>query len=162
MHLLVNHSIRPLPSSFGKRVRAIQSGSLATNKPKRCKMFEYDRDIICLPKNFIETDGSIPIPRSGKVRQMLASNGLIGKIHLDSTMSEEEIFQEIRAVFRKPMKQNHKFRFNVLQPAGGGSKTLMIPSLSESFTWTASAVAGKNAKMPIYILALQDFEVICL
>ena len=153
MHLLVNHS---LPSSFGKRVRAIQSGSLATNKLKRRKMFEYDRDIICLPKKFIETDGSIPIPISGKVRQMLASNGLIGKIHLDSTMS---IFQEIRAVFRKSMKQDHKFRFNVLQPAGGGSKTLMIPSLSESFTWTASAVAGKKAKMSIYILALQDVEV---
>ena len=95
MHLLVNNSIRPLPSSFGKRVRPIQLGSLATNKPKRHKMFEYDRDIICLPKNFIETDGSIPIPRSGKVRQMLASNGLIGKIHLDSTMSGEEMFQEI-------------------------------------------------------------------
>ena len=53
MHLLVNHSIRPLPSSFGKRVRAIQSGSLATNKPKRCKMFErienkYEPIIICI------------------------------------------------------------------------------------------------------------------
>ena len=37
----VNHSIRSLPSSFGKRVKAIQSGSLATNNPERCKMFEY-------------------------------------------------------------------------------------------------------------------------
>ena len=35
----------------------------------------------------------------------------------------------------------------------------MVPVLSESYKWTASAVAGRNAKVPIYILAEDQLEV---
>lgn len=70
-----------------------------------------------------------------------------------------EICSEICSVFQKAMRKDPVFPFTILQPAGGNSKLLMIPSLSTSYRWTASAVAGKNAKVPIYILAEVDLEV---
>lgn len=93
---------------------------------------------------------SIPIPRS---RTELARNGLIGKICLRSDMTECEIFDEIRSVLSVPMRGNHFFDFKILQAAGGHSKSLVNPALSDSFKRTASAVAPKNAKVPIYVLA---------
>ena len=108
------------------------------------------------------TKGTIKIPRG---RDFLARNGLIGKIRLSSNMSEKEIFQEICSVFSKPMNNNLNFSFSVLQVTGGASKSLTVPSVSASFKWTASAVAGKNAKVPIYIMAREELKVcscICL
>ena len=117
---------------------------------KKPKVTEYDRDIICLPKKLApHSHGNIPIPRRPATREMLARNGLIGKIHLESSMTEEEIMDEIRSVFRKSMGGSTSFAFEILQPAGGGSKSLVVPAVSSSFSWTASAVAGKNAKSPI-------------
>ena len=74
---------------------------------------------------------------------MLARSGLMGKIHLSSSMSEPEIMNEIRSVFKKPMKSNPNFPFKILQPTSGSSKGLSIPALSSLFKWTASAIAGK-------------------
>ncbi len=51
------------------------------------------------------------------------------------------------------------FDFKFLQCTGGKSKHLMLPSVSPGFKWTASAVAGKNAKTPIYILAREELMV---
>ena len=143
---------RPLPSAFGKRVRGRQSK--APVPPS--KRLRFERDIVCLPKTKEE---SIPIPRSKAYHSLLASNGLMEKIVLDSSMTEEEIMREIRSVFRKPMGYNTNFCFKILQTAGGGSKTLTVPSLSPSYQWTASAVAGKIAKSPIYIMAVDDLQV---
>lgn len=128
------------------------------------RIFEYDRDIICLPKVFFQEPDSnlVKIPCRNERREFLSKNGLIGKIHLVSSMSEEEIRTEIRSVFKKAMKDKADFEFSILQPAGGSSKCLTIPSLSESFKWTASAVAGKNSKTPIYILAEDDLQVIII
>lgn len=36
----------------------------------------------------------------------------------------------------------------------------MIPELSNSYWWSASAVAGQNAKSPIYVLAEEPVEVL--
>ena len=136
-----------LPSSFlGKRKNR---GSHATGSKGKQKLFTYDRDIICLPMSHAE-GSAIKIPKS---RMDLAKNGLIGKIRLTSMMTEEMIFDEIRSVFRGPMNGNTEFLFEVLQPMGGTSKCLAIPSLSNSFKWTASAIVPKNAKSPLYILA---------
>ena len=84
----------------------------------------------------------------------------MGKIHLESAMSEKQVMSEIRSVFCKPMGGSSTFRFVVLQPTGGTSRKLTVPSLSASFKWTASSVAGKNAKSPIYILA-EDELLVC-
>ena len=117
----------------------------------------YDCDIICLPNTFLN-DGKVSIPRFG-TRDLLARNGLLGKIRLSSLMSQEEIFSEIRCVFSEAMFKNNNFKFTILQPAGGGSKSLTIPALSPSYEYAASAAAGKNSKMPLYILALEDLQV---
>lgn len=115
--------------------------------------------IICLPKSY-QINGSIKIPRGQKSREFLARNGLIGKISLSSNMNEEEIMTEISSVFAAKMGSDSNFPFTILQPAGGASRSLVIPSLSASFKWSASTVAGKNAKVPIYILAGADLKVI--
>lgn len=68
---------------------------------------------------------------------------LATEIVLDSTMREEDIFREIRAVFKKPMDSNPNFAFKVLQPTGGGSKMLNIPTVSDSFSGPPVAWVGK-------------------
>ena len=145
---------RILPSAFGKRF--IQKGG---TKAKKAKIFSYDRDIICLP-NYMRKGDGIQIPRNKKTREFLGRNGLIGKIHLESSMTEEEIFLEICSVFQNAMGGSKTFAFDeVLQHAGGSSKMLTVPALSSSFKWTASCVASKSPKTPIYILAIDDVKV---
>ena len=75
-------------------------------------------------------------------------------------MNESEIFDEIQAVFNVPMDGKEDFNFTILQPAGGDSKSLVVPALSPAYKYAATtAAAGKNSKMPIYILALEDVKV---
>ena len=97
------------------------------------------------------------IPRN---REALCEAGLIGRIRLTSDMSEEEIFDEIRSVFKIPMEENKHFEFDILQSTGGSTKNLVVPALSISYQWTASAIAPKNVKTPIYILAKEPLKVV--
>ena len=150
---LIMSFCRMLPSAFGKRF--IQKEG---TKAKKAKIFSCDRDIICLP-NYMRKGESIQIPRNQKTREFLGRNGLIGKIHLESSMTEEEIFLEIRSVFQNAMGSSKTFAFEILQHAGGSSKMLTVPALSLSFKWTASCVASKSPKTPIYILAIDDVKV---
>ena len=145
-----------MPTSFAPKRRKLLGFQITKPQPSSRNVF-YDRDIICLPYSFLN-DGKVSIPRLG-TRDMLARNGLLGKIRLSSLMSEDEIFSEIRSVFSVSMGEKDDFHFTILQPAGGGSKSLTIPSLSPTYKYTASAAAGKNSKMPIYILALEDLQV---
>lgn len=71
-----------------------------------------------------------------------------------SSMSVEDVCDEVRSVFKVAMDDKKDFPFVFLQPTGAGSKTLTVPSVSSSFSWTASQVAklGHN-KQAIYILA---------
>ena len=140
--------------SFSHRKQSFPSTFLSEKykhqAQKPSKDFTYDRDILCLPQTCGKT---VPIPRSKEMRDILAKNGLIGKVRLLSSMKEKDIMKEIRSVFEVPMRGKEDFPFHILQPSGGNSKSLSIPALSSSFQWTASAVAGKNSKTPIYILA---------
>lgn len=81
------------------------------------------------------------------------------KDRLSSEMSEYQIKAEIRSVFKVAMEDNPCFEFEILQIAGGSSKSLIVPATSASFQWSASAVAGRNAKTPIYVLALNNIKV---
>ena len=74
-------------------------------------------------------------------------------------MSQFEIFREVRSVFKTPMGNDDHFEFKVLQSAGGDTRNLVIPQLSPSYLWIASAFAGKNAKCPVYLLALDNLKV---
>ena len=73
-------------------------------------------------------------------------------------MTQDDIFDEIRSVFRGPMDGSNTFLFDVLQPAGCHTKSLTIPALSDSFKWTASTIVSKNAKVPLYILAKESLK----
>ena len=70
------------------------------------KVINYDRDIICLPKDFEDKHGTIKIPRKATEREYLANNGLIGKIRLSSPMTEDDIFFEIQSVFSRAMNDD--------------------------------------------------------
>lgn len=149
----IYRKIPSLPTAFlGKRA------SSSTNK-KIERLFTYDRDIVCLPQSFVGKTGLITIPRQREKREFLACNHLCGKIQLSSAMSQDEIYKEIRSVFRRPMDNDSLFRFEILQNSGGNTKSLNIPVLSPSYKWTAGAICGKNAKVPIYILARDKLKV---
>ena len=117
------------------------------------KLITYDRDIVCLPQSYGKKSNEISIPRS---RDKLSQQGLIGKIRLQSNMTQDDIFDEIRCVFRRPMGSNSTFRFEVLQPTGGKSKSLTVPALSSKYEWNAGSIVPKNAKVPLYILAQES------
>jgi len=106
------------------------------HRAKRPKIMKtWDRDVFCIPQRAAEAEtigGNISYPR-GKERAKLATCGLIGKIHLNSEMTDEDVATEIRSVFSGPMNKNPNFPFLYLQPTGCGSKSLTIPSVSPSF-----------------------------
>lgn len=144
----------PLPSILGRRRRRKQGGA----KAKSPKVVSWDRTIICLPSCYQEVSKSgkdIAIPR--KKRAILASNGLIGKVHLESDWTEDEVFAEIRSVFSNAMANDTQFPFTILLPTGSGTKSLTVPSLSLSFVWTPKEVAGKSQNT-IYILAQKSLK----
>lgn len=119
--------------------------------PKRPKSTQvWDHDIVCLPQS---DEPKLSFPRE-KYRAKLGEKGLIGKIRLTSTMSVEDVKNEVRSVFRYPMGGREDFCFDFLQPTGAASRTLTVPSVSSSFQWTAQQVAKLgNNKQVIYIIA---------
>lgn len=130
-------------------------------KSKKERIFTYERDIVCLPSWYKSkmSGNCLPIPRGNESRQYLARHGLLGKITLTSSMTETEIFKEVSSVFTESFGGRENFRFLILQPTGGFSKSLTIPRISSQYRWSASSVAGKNAKVPIYILAQEPLKV---
>ena len=138
-----------LPSAFLAKQRKQKTTRMA-------KLFTYDRDIICLPRWYAKKKETIKIPRS---RDDLSKHGLIGKVRLSSDMTEEEVLDEIRSVFHVQMNDDPFFEFHILQATGSTSKSLTIPAVSSSFKWTAAAIAGKNSKASIYILARDKLKV---
>lgn len=123
-------------------------------------MYTYDREIVCFPNSFVNRKGLIQIPRKKSVRNYLVINKLIGNVRLRSDMTEDELMSEIRSVFSLAMKQDSLFNFKILQTCGGGSRALSERQVSSSFQWTASTIAGKNSKCPIYILAEDELSLV--
>ena len=136
-----------LPSYMKRKKNHGEASSSKRSKAIQC----WDRDIVCLPHSC--SDSKLSYPR-GKYRTKLGEKGLIGKMRLMSSMSVEEVENEIRLVFKQPMGGRNDFPFDFLQATGTGTKTLTIPSVSPSFSWTAQQVAklGGN-KQAIYIIA---------
>ena len=96
------------------------------------KVLSYVRDIILLPMEFRSRTGEISIPRSTRRSKL----GLVGKIEIDSSMTDQDVRKEICEVFASPMGLANKdqfFPFTYLQRAGSGSRSLCLPSVKESF-----------------------------
>ena len=144
-----------MPSSF-----LAQGLRQPAKKRKHERIFTYERDIICLPHSYYKkmSVNCLPIPRGNKARQYLARHGLLGKITLTSDMNESQIMSEIYAIFKDSFGRD-KSSFSILQPTGGFSKSLTIPRVGSLFKWSASSVAGKNPKVPVYILANEPLKV---
>ena len=88
-----------LPSYL--RQKRNSEGRKTVNISKRPKQVQCsDRDIVCLPDEFGLS--FIPYPR-GKYQTKLGASGLIGKVRLLSSMMVEEVEDEVRSVFKKPM-----------------------------------------------------------
>ena len=139
---------RLLPSSFlGARSRAQPQ-----TQTKKVKLCSYDRDIVCLPFCYSSKHGKYAIPRS-ETRATLASSGLIGKVRLSSDMSQDQILTEIRSVFSAEMNENQNFPISFLQRSGQGSNSLTVPSISNSYQWSAKEVVRMAGQGCIYIKA---------
>ena len=110
------------------------------------------------PASLIGISTSIPFPRK-KYRAQLGAWGLIGKIHITSGMSVEDVEAEVRSAFKKPMKESLSFSFTYLLSTGGGNKSLTIPATSSSYEWTSEQVAKlANTRGCIYIMALDELD----
>ena len=144
-----------LPSFLRKRSNSRTTTATKRSKPESVKT--WTRSIICLPKDYQGKEGqTIQIPRKRK-RAILGQCGLIGKILLKSTMTEEDIKSEVRSVFSQAMGHDPLFPFRFLQATGSGTKTLTVPGVSTHFHWTSSEVAGLGSS--IYVIADQDLVV---
>ena len=132
-------------------------------KKQASKLVSYVRDIILLPMEFRSRDGEISIPRSSR-RNKLGKAGLVGKIEIDSTMTDSDVRREVCEVFAVPMGlsesdigKNHPFPFTYLQRAGAGSRSLCLPSVKASFQWNGRQVASL-AKSGSFIYLLAEAE----
>ena len=142
--------------SFLKRKGVVGGKDRSTKKSK--VVISWDRDIICLPRTTktrkLVNILSYPCKR---FRTQLGAWGLIGKIHLTSDMTVDDVTSEVRSVFSGPMCNNPNFEFMFLQRTGGGNKTLTVPSISSSYQWTAQQVAKlATSRCSLYIMALDD------
>lgn len=69
-------------------------------------------------------------------------------------MTEDEVQAEVRSVFSRAMSGRSDFPFSYLQPTGAGTRSLSIPSVSSSFSWSAQQVVKLAVgKQTIYIIA---------
>lgn len=127
------------------------------------KTVNYVRDILCLPTFWCKNPRHVTIPR-GEKRNYLAENGLLGKIEFSSDLDANAMKLEVCKVFADPMGlsesdlENGKIcDFIFLQRTGAGSRTLCVPSVSESFEWNARHVAtlAKSGGI-IYIQATSE------
>ena len=146
-----------LPSYLKRKSRRSQGGS---NRKKPNTEKTWNRDIVCIPqsKSNKAKGNTLSFPR-GSCHAELGRQGLTGKLHLTSSMTEEQVENEIRSVFKEPMANDPKFPFCFLQSTGGGSKLLSIPSVSSSFRWNAQQVARlATQRGAIYILAEAELK----
>ena len=60
---------------------------------------------MCLPQSYMDlfgSDGVLPIPR--KKKDVLASFGLVGKVHLESDWTAAELVAEIKSIFSEVLQ----------------------------------------------------------
>ena len=105
-----------------------------------------------MPTNDCCVSNVIRIPRN---RESLYEDGLIGKIRLTSEMSEDDIFAEIRSVFQVPMAGNDRFCLMCCRVREVQIRHLLF----QRYQAHTSAIAPRNAKTPIYILAREPLKV---
>ena len=138
-----------VPSILGKRRKRHTS-------VKPSIITAWDRELMCLPKCYMtlfNTNGVLPIPP--KKKDILASLGLVGRLHLESDWSKQEVITEVRSTFVESVSENINFKF--LQFTGTETKSLVVPKVSAFFKWGPKEVAGR-ADRPVYLLLQDDLK----
>lgn len=100
-----------------------------------------------MPVTWCKNPRHVAIPR-GEKRNFLAENGLLGKIEFNSEMTADDLRLEVCKVFASPMALSEDdlvmgktIDFRFLQRTGAGSRTLCVPSVSDTFEWSARHVS---------------------
>ena len=75
-------------------------------------------------------------------------------------MSQDDIFDEIRSCFKEPFGGIVEFPFKVLQSAGAGAKSLIVPSLSPTYEWKAKQIAWSGGTRAVYIWAQKELQIV--
>lgn len=121
----------------------------------------YVRDIVLLPVEFRSENGSICIPQSTR-REKLGKVGLVGKVEITSSMTEDEVHSAICEVFAVPMglmveviKNRTRFQFSYLLRSGCNSRTLHVPTVKDTLQWNRKQVTSL-AKSGSFIYLLES------
>ena len=110
-----------------------------------------------MPQSYMDlfgSDGVLPIPR--KKKDVLASFGLVGKVHLESDWTAAEVVAEMKSTFSEVLR-GEDCTFKFLQFTGTGTKSLIVPKVSASYQWTPKEVAGR-ADRPVYLLLQKNLD----
>ena len=75
-------------------------------------------------------------------------------------MSQDDIFDKIRSCFKEPFGGDMEFPFKVLQSAGAGAKSLIVPSLSPTYEWKAKEIASSGGTRAVYIWAQKELQIV--
>ena len=73
--------------------------------------------------DLLGSDGVLPIPH--KKKDILASFGLVGKVHLESDWPAAEVVAEIKSIFSEVL-QGEDCTFKFLQFIGTSTKSLIV------------------------------------
>ena len=124
---------------------------------KSSKIIAWDREVVCLPQSYMDlfgSDGVLPIPC--KKKDVFASFGLVGKVHLESDWTAAEVIAEMKSIFSEVLR-GKDCTFKFLQFTGTGTKLLIVPKVSASYQWTPKEVAGR-ADMPVYLQIQKNLD----
>ena len=117
----------------------------------------WDREVVCLPQSYMDlfgSDGVLPIPR--KKKDILASFGLVGKVHLESDWTAAEVVAEMKSTFSKVL-QGEDCTFKFLQFTGAGTNVIKSTKVSPLYQWMPKEVAGR-ADRPVYLLLQKNLD----
>ena len=109
---------------------------------------------MCSPQSYMDlfgSDGVLP-----KKKDILASFGLVGKVHLESDWTAAEVVAEMKSIFSEIL-QGEDCTFKFLQFIGTGTKSLIALKVSTSYQWTPKEVAGR-ADRSVYLLLQKNLD----
>ncbi|KAL0969895.1 hypothetical protein UPYG_G00234150 [Umbra pygmaea] len=139
-------SLRSVPLPSFPRRNGARSGYLNQRNVKT-----YTKEVVCLPF-FTRVIGSSLYPEETLTK--LAQAGFVGKISFSTEWSEDQLRNEITAIFRGAfgLSEHQSFPFQFLSTIKG-CKKLMKPRVTSNFPWGGKEVASVCSSTCLYIMA---------
>jgi len=134
------------------------TAKLTTGKsmaPEIIKVTTYSRDIFLLPQTCKSDSGDVLIPR-GNHRSLMGRAGLIGKVQINSTMSESDVFAKSMGLTERTLAKWPIFSLHLPAESRIRFRSLCVPSVAPSFEWNGKQVSTlTKAGTFLYVLALE-------